>query len=60
MFWPSWAVIEELQVQYNSTYPHAGCPDRLGPSGKFGENSTKLITLKLPVMDSSTVQCYGL
>jgi len=57
MFRPSWAVIEEFQVQYNSTYPHAGYPDRLGPSGKFVDSSTELIALKLPVMESSTVQC---
>jgi hypothetical protein len=25
-------------VQQNSTYPDAGYPDRLGPSGKFVEN----------------------
>jgi len=55
MFRPSWAVIEELQVQYNSTYPHAGYPDRLGHSGKFVENSSKLIALKLLVIGSSTV-----
>jgi len=45
-------------VQYNSTYPDAGCPDRFGPSSKFVKNSTKL-ALKLPVIGSSTVQCYG-
>jgi hypothetical protein len=33
-------------------------PGRLGPLVKFVENSTKL-TLKLPVIGSSTVQCYG-
>jgi len=33
-------------------------PDGLGPSGKFVENSTELIALKLPVIGSSTVQCY--
>ena len=34
-------------VQYNSTYPNAGYPDRLGPSGKFVENSTKLTYLEI-------------
>ena len=34
--------------------------DRLGPSRKYVENSTKLFALKLPVIGSSTVQCYGL
>jgi len=33
--------------------------ESLGPSGKFVENCTKL-TLKLPVIGSSTVQCFGL
>jgi len=26
---------------YNSIYPDAGYPDRLGPPGKFVKNSTK-------------------
>jgi hypothetical protein len=34
-------------TQQNSTYPDAGYPDRLGPSGKFVENSTKLICLEI-------------
>jgi len=29
-------------AQGKSTYTEAGYPDRLGPSGKFVENSTKL------------------
>ena len=31
-----------LNVQYNSTYPEACYPDRLAPSDKSVENSTKL------------------
>jgi len=38
------------------TYPHADYPDRLGPSGKFIEDSTTLIALKLPVMESGRLQ----
>jgi hypothetical protein len=34
-------------------------PDRLGPSGKFVENSTELLALKLPVIGSGKVQYYG-
>ena len=30
-----------LKIQYNSIYPEADYLDRLDPSGKFGENSTK-------------------
>jgi len=37
----------------------ANYPDRLDPSCKFVQNSTKLIVLKLPVIKSSTEQCYG-
>ena len=37
------------QVQENSTYPDAGYPDRLGPSGKFVENSKKLRCLEITV-----------
>jgi hypothetical protein len=33
---------ESKHVQQNSTYPDAGYPDRLGPSGKFHDKSTKL------------------
>ena len=33
----------------------ANYPDRLGPSGKFVQNSTT----KLPVIGSSTAQCNG-
>ena len=36
----------------------ANYPERLGPSGKFVENYTKL-ALKLPVIGSSTVQGFG-
>jgi len=31
----------------NSTHPEAGYPDRLGPSGKFVENPTKLTSLEI-------------
>jgi len=31
-----------FQIQYNSTYPDAGYPDRHGPSGTFVKNSTEL------------------
>jgi hypothetical protein len=34
-------------------------PDRLGPSGKFVENSTKRTCLEITGFGSSTVQCYG-
>ena len=33
--------MEKCDKQYNSIYPDAGHPDRLGPSGKFVEKSTK-------------------
>jgi hypothetical protein len=33
--------LENVIVKQNSTYPEHGYPDRLGPSGKFVENSTK-------------------
>jgi hypothetical protein len=36
-----------IQVQYNSTYPDAANPDRLGPSGKFVENTTILTCLEI-------------
>jgi len=32
-------------MQYSSTYLDAGYTDRLGPSGKFVENSTKVTFL---------------
>jgi len=48
----------DRDVQKNSTNPDAGYPDRLGPSGKFVENSAQLTCLKLPVIVTSTVQCY--
>jgi hypothetical protein len=35
------------ELQQNSTYPDAGYPDRLGPSGKFDKNSKKLTCLKI-------------
>ena len=35
------------EVQQNSTYPEARYPDRLDPSGKFVENSTKLTCLEI-------------
>jgi hypothetical protein len=35
------------RLQQNSAYPEAGYPDRLGPSGKFVENSTKLTCLEI-------------
>ena len=38
----------------------ANYPERLGLSGKFVENNTKLTCLEIPAMGSSTVQCYGL
>ena len=39
----------ELPIQnvQNSTYPDAGYPDRLGPSGSFVKNSTKLTCLQI-------------
>jgi len=40
----------------------ANYPDRLGPSGKFVENCTYVkyqLALKLPVIGSSAVLCYG-
>jgi len=36
-----------LRKQYNSIYPDAGYPDRLGPSGKSFENSKKLPCLEI-------------
>ena len=36
-----------LQYSRNSTYPDAGHPDRLGPSGKFVQNSKKLTCLEI-------------
>jgi hypothetical protein len=35
------------EVQQNSTYPDVGYLDRLGPSGKFVKNSTKLTCLEI-------------
>jgi len=34
-------------VQWNSTYPDVGYPDRLGLLGKYIETSTKLICLEI-------------
>jgi len=36
-----------IQVQQNSTSPDAGYPDRLVPSDRFVENSTKLTCLEI-------------
>ena len=35
------------QVQQNSTYPDAGYPEHLGPSGKFVESSARLSRLEI-------------
>ena len=40
-------VPKRYEVQQNSTNPDAGYPDRLGPFGKFAENSTKLTCLEI-------------
>ena len=34
-------------VQYNFTYPDSGYPDRLGSSGKFVDNFTKVIRFEI-------------
>jgi len=34
-------------LKYNSIYPDADYPDRLGPSGKSVENATKLNCLEI-------------
>jgi hypothetical protein len=39
--------VTEENVQQNSTYPEAGYPDRLGPSDKFVDNSTKLTSFEI-------------
>ena len=50
----------KLCTQYNSTSPDTDYPDRLGPSGKFVDNTKEnYISLQLPVIRSSTVQFYG-
>jgi hypothetical protein len=36
-------------MQYKSTHPDAGNTDRLGPSGKFVDNATKLNYLAITV-----------
>jgi len=43
---------QQFEVQYNSTYPDAGCPDHqlsgsAGTFGKFTDNSTKLTCLQI-------------
>ena len=50
-------IIIIIIIQQDYTYPDAGYPDRLAPSGKFVENSKKknCLALKLPVIGSSTV-----
>jgi hypothetical protein len=50
-----------LTIQFNSNYPEAGYPDRLGRSDNFVENSTKLICLEITDyrIEYSTVKCYG-
>jgi hypothetical protein len=42
-----WSPCIHISIWQNSTHPDAGCPDRLGPSGKFVENSTKLTWLEI-------------
>ena len=39
--------VDVFTVTVNSTYPDAGYPDHLGPSGRFVENSTKLTCLEI-------------
>jgi len=51
-------MVSDQDVRKNSTNPNAGISDRRVPSGKFVENSAQLTCLKLPVIVSSTVQCY--
>jgi hypothetical protein len=36
-----------LKIQYKSTSPDAGCPDRVGPSSKFVDKPTKLPSLEI-------------
>jgi hypothetical protein len=36
----------KILIQLNSSYPNAGYPDRLGPSGKLVESSTNLTCLE--------------
>jgi hypothetical protein len=40
-------MVESVAVQENCTKPEAGYPARLGLSGKFVENSTKLTCLEI-------------
>jgi len=52
-------------IQQNPTYPEAGYPFRQlsGSAWPFGLNLSRILhnylALKLPVIGSSTVQCYG-
>jgi hypothetical protein len=48
-------------MQCNSSYPEAGYPGRLGPSGNFVENDTKLILFETVDywIEYSTVKYYG-
>jgi len=39
--------IMQFEMQNNATYPEAGYPDRLSPSGKFVKNSTELACLEI-------------
>ena len=50
-----------LELHLSGRFLPASAMIRIGLAlrGKFVENSTKLIALKLPVIGSSTVQCYG-
>jgi hypothetical protein len=41
------SLTKKRQIQSKSTHPDAGCPDRLGPSRKLEENSTKLTCLEI-------------
>jgi hypothetical protein len=43
---PQWKK-KKKKKKKNSTYPDAGYPDRLGRSGKFVENPTKLTCLEI-------------
>jgi hypothetical protein len=40
-------MISNIKTQYNSSYPDAGCPDRLGLVGKLAENLTKRNCLEI-------------
>jgi hypothetical protein len=49
----------QFEIQQNTHYPYAGYVVRLGPLGKFVENSTNYLALNFPSIVSRTVQCYG-